>query len=56
MVVATSGCGYAFHLMFCHSANKNRYAQIISGYVPDIPQYYFHDCKKTGEKQKVPSY
>ena len=32
-VVATSECGYAFHLTFCHFANKNRYAQIISGYV-----------------------
>ena len=35
-VVATSECGYAFHLTFCHSANKDCYAQIISGYVPDI--------------------
>ena len=33
-VVTTSECGYAFHLTFCHSTNKNRYAQIISGYVP----------------------
>ena len=33
-VVATSECGYAFYLTFCHSANKNRYAQIISGFVP----------------------
>ena len=32
-VVATLECGYAFRLMF-HSANKNRYAQIISGYIP----------------------
>ena len=34
-VVATSECGYAFRLTFCHSANKNHCAQIISGYVPD---------------------
>ena len=34
-VDATSECGYVFHLMFCHAANKNRYAQIISGYLPD---------------------
>ena len=34
-VAATSECGYVFHLMFCHAANKNRYAQIISGYLPD---------------------
>ena len=33
-VVANLECGYAFRLMFCHSANKNRYVQIISGYVP----------------------
>ena len=36
-VVATSECGYAFRLTFCHSANKYRYAQIISGFVPDTP-------------------
>ena len=34
-VVANSECGYAFHLTFCHFANKNCYAQIISGYVPE---------------------
>ena len=33
-VVTASECGYAFRLTFCHSANKNRNAQIISGYVP----------------------
>ena len=32
--VATSECGYAFRLTFCHSANENGCAQIISGYVP----------------------
>ena len=32
-VVATSECGYAFRLTFCHSANENGHAQIISGYV-----------------------
>ena len=32
-VVANSEFGYAFRLTFCHFANKNRYAQIISGYV-----------------------
>ena len=35
-VVATLECGYAFRLTFCHSTNKNRYAQIICGYVPDF--------------------
>ena len=38
-VVATSECGYAFRLTFCHPANINRYAQIISGYVPDCICY-----------------
>ena len=32
-VVATSECGYAFRLAFCHSADKKRYAQKVSGYV-----------------------
>ena len=32
-VVATSVCGYAFCLVFCQSADKNCYAQIISRYV-----------------------
>ena len=36
-VVASSECGYALHLVFCHSADKKRYVQIISGYVPDRP-------------------
>ena len=38
-VVASSECGYAFRLAFCHSADKKRYAQIISGYVPARRQY-----------------
>ena len=33
-VVASSECDYALRLAFCHSADKKRYAQIISGYVP----------------------
>ena len=33
--VANSECGYALRLTFCHFADKNRYAQIISGYVRD---------------------
>ena len=37
-VVTTSECGCAILLTFCHSANKNRYAQIISGYVPGSNQ------------------
>ena len=40
-VVTTSECGYAFLLTFCHSANKSRYAQIISGYVPVINVYVY---------------
>ena len=39
-VVTTSECGYAFCLTFCHSANKNRYAQIIYGYAP-VPTILF---------------
>ena len=35
-VVATSKFGYAFYLTFCHCADKNHYAQIISGYVPGV--------------------
>ena len=34
-VVATLECGYAFRLKFYHSADKNRYAQKIPGYVPE---------------------
>ena len=36
-VVPTSKCDYTFCLTFCHSANKNHYAQITSGYVPEMP-------------------
>ena len=32
-VIATSECGYAFHLAFCHSADKESYAQKMSGYI-----------------------
>ena len=46
-VVATLECGYAFRLMFCHSANKNRNAQIISGYVPFMCTKIFTKQKKT---------
>ena len=42
-VVATLECAYAFRLTFCHSADRNRYAQIISGYVPaKIDSFFFY--------------
>ena len=44
-VVATSECGYAFGLTFCHSAKKTCYAQIISGCVPDCSSPPFFDVK-----------
>ena len=44
-VVTSSECGYAFHLTFCHSADKKCYSQIISGYVP--AQYKF--CRLLAE-------
>ena len=51
-VVTTSECGYAFHLTFCHSATKNRYAQIISGYVP-AEKSYTEDEDKDLRKTKI---
>ena len=60
-VVTTSECGYAFCLTFCHSANKNCYAQIISGYIPDNVKNFSekklnwlnsHEIQKEGLKIK----
>ena len=52
-LVATSECGYAFRLTFCHSANKNCYAQIISGYIPGNYLLFLSRFSKTLSKQVI---
>ena len=52
-VVATSECGYAFRLMFCHPANKNHYAQIISEYVPDFFNLHFSKKMKFRRNSRI---
>ena len=52
-VVTTLECGYAFRLTFCHSANKNRYAEIISGYVPAILEVIFITLTENSSSYKT---